>query len=237
MADKPFHFKHFSMMHSHSTMRIGTDAVLLGRWVDVSPADTVLDVGTGCGIIAMMLAQRGAAHVDAVELDDDSASEAALNFKVSQWRDKMCAYNADTKSFDNGTRYDVIVSNPPYFVNSSKCDEDRRSMARHSGMTLSFEDLLSAAKRLLKDDGRFSVVLPQREETNFIKEASRFGFCLKRKLDIIPVEGLPYNRVNLEFVRDRAKMDCVKESFVIRYADGTFTDEYNTFLKDFYLGL
>lgn len=237
MAEKPFHFKHFSMMHSHSTMRIGTDAVLLGRWVEVGPADTVLDVGTGCGIIAMMLAQRGVAHVDAVELDADSANEAALNFKVSQWRDKMCVYNADIKSFDNGTRYDLIVSNPPYFVNSSKCDEDRRSMARHSGMTLSFEDLLSAAKRLLKEDGRLSVVLPQREETNFIREASRFGFCLQRKLDIIPVEGQPYNRVNLEFVRDRAKMDCVKESFVIHYADGTFTDEYNTFLNDFYLGL
>lgn len=237
MGDRPFHFKHFSMMHQHSTMRIGTDAVLLGRWVDVGPADTVLDVGTGCGIIAMMLAQRGAAHVDAVDLDADSVDEAALNFKDSQWRDKIFAYNADIKSFDNGTRYDVIVSNPPYFVNSSKCDEDRRSMARHSGMTLSFEDLLAVARRLLNDDGRLSVVLPQREEANFIREASRFGFCLQRKLDIIPVEGLPYNRVNLEFVRDRVKKECVKESFVIRHADGIFTDEYNTFLKDFYLGL
>ena len=78
MGDRPFHFKHFSMMHQHSTMRIGTDAVLLGRWVDVGPADTVLDVGTGCGIIAMMLAQRGAARIDAVELDADSVEEAAL---------------------------------------------------------------------------------------------------------------------------------------------------------------
>ena len=237
MGDRPFHFKHFSMMHQHSTMRIGTDAVLLGRWVTVHPDDRVLDVGTGCGIIAMMLAQRGACHIDAVDLDADSADGAALNFRVSQWRDRLSAYHADIKSFGENATYDVIVSNPPYFVNSSKCDEDRRSMARHSGMTLSFADLLATANRLLREKGRLSVVLPQREESNFMREASRFGFCLQHKLDIIPVEGLPYNRVNLEFVRERFKMDCVKETFVIRHADGAFTDEYNTFLKDFYLGL
>ena len=237
MNSRPFHFKYFSMMHQHSTMRIGTDAVLLGRWVTVYPDDSVLDVGTGCGIIAMMLAQRGAAHIDAVELDADSADEAALNFRVSQWREKMCAYNNDIKTFDLGIRYDVIVSNPPYFVNSSKCDEDRRSMARHSGMTLSFEDLLSAAKRLLKDDGRLSVVLPQREEANFIREASRFGFCLQRKLDIIPVEGVSYNRVNLEFKKGQQQLAFTTETLVIRYKNDCFTEDYNEFLKEFYLGL
>ncbi len=237
MAEKPFHFKHFSMMHSHSTMRIGTDAVLLGRWVDVGPADTVLDIGTGCGVIAMMLAQRGAAHVDSVELDADSADEAALNFKVSQWREIMCAYNTDIKTFDLGTRYDVIVSNPPYFVNSSKCDEDRRSMARHAGTTLSFEDLLVASKRLLKDDGMLSVVLPQREESNFVKEAFRHGFCLSRKLDIVPVEGLEPNRVNMEFRQRQDKSFVAVETLVLRQKNGCFTEDYNEFLKEFYLGL
>lgn len=237
MNKKPFHFKHFSMMHSISTMRIGTDAVLLGRWVTVYPEDKVLDVGTGCGIIAMMLAQRGAAHIDAVDLDADSANEAAQNFKASQWREKMCAYNADIKTFDLGTRYDVIVSNPPYFVNSSKCDEDRRSMARHAGTTLSFEDLLVASKRLLKDDGMLSVVLPQREESNFVKEAFRHGFCLSRKLDIVPVEGLEPNRVNLEFKKGQQKLAFTTEVLVLRYKNGSFTEDYNEFLKEFYLGL
>lgn len=236
MKSRPFHFKHFSMMHQHSTMRIGTDAVLLGRWVTVCPDDKVLDVGTGCGIIAMMLAQRGAAHIDAVDLDADSANEAALNFKESQWRDKLCAYQADIKTFGESASYDVIVSNPPYFVNSSKCDEDRRSMARHSGMTLSFADLLAAAKRLLTDNGRLSVVLPKREENNFVAEALRQGFFQSRKLDIVPVEGLAPNRVNLELVKSQSELQEV-ESLVLRDADGVLSEAYNTFLKDFYLGL
>ena len=237
MSEKPFHFKHFSMIHSRSTMRIGTDAVLLGRWVDVAETDHVIDVGTGCGIIAMMLAQRGAAHIDAVDLDEASAHEAATNFKVSQWRDKMNVYCADIKDFDNGLRYDVVVSNPPYFVNSSKCDENRRSMARHSDTTLSFRELIAASKRLMKADGRFCVVLPQREETNFVSEAFRHDLCLVRKLDIIPIEGLAPNRVNLEFRRGMGKCAVKADSLAIRDSNGCFTESYKDFLKDFYLGL
>ncbi len=235
MAEKPFHFKHFSMMHHRSTMKIGTDAVLLGRWVDISNAHNVLDVGTGCGIIAMMLAQRGAAHVDAIDLDYDSFQEADNNFMTSQWRDKIKAYHADIKTFGQGIQYDLMVSNPPYFVNSSKCDKARRSMARHAGTTLSFADLLNASKRLMTDKGRLAVVLPQREEDNFTNEAVKFGFYLKQKLDIVPINGLLPNRVNLEFAQTRQTETLVK-TLVIRGKSGALTDEYNDFLKEFYLG-
>ena len=236
MNNKPFHFKHFSMMHNHSTMRIGTDAVLLGRWVDVGQSDRVLDVGTGCGVIAMMLAQRGALCVDAIDLDENSAQEADLNFRTSQWSDRLNAYNADVRTFDKRVRYDLIVSNPPFFVNSSKCDAERRSMARHAGVTLSFSDLFVSAKRLLVEDGRLAVVLPQREEHNFVAEALRHGFYLSRKLDIVPVAGLAPNRVNLELVQSPSEFQNV-DNLVLRDADGALSDAYNTFLKDFYLGL
>ena len=233
---RPFHFKHFSLYHHCSTMKVGTDAILLGRWVEVRPTDVVLDIGTGCGLLPLMLSQKGVAHVDAVDIDKASIDEATVNFEASQWRDQLKAFCMDIADFQPKKRYDLIVSNPPFFNRYSKCDEERKSRARHNDMTLSYASLCTVAARLLKPDGRFALVLPLSVTNEFMEAASRVGLSLQKRLTIIPIEGKSPNRVNLEL--GFGKCDSVsEETFVIRDRNNGFTPQYKAFLKDFYLGL
>lgn len=230
-----FHFKHFSLNHERSTMKVGTDAVMLGAWLEVKPTDWVLDIGTGCGILPLMLAQKGVAKVHAVDLDQASAYEAAGNFEASQWRDKLFAFHADIRRFDMGCTYDLVISNPPFFINSFKCDADRRNQARHTDTSLTFLELVCSAKRLLKSDGRFVVVFPERESRDFIPIAEKYHLHVHKRQWIIPIEDKEPNRVNLELRFGQPEV-IEEQSLVMRHADNSFTEEYNAFLKDFYLG-
>lgn len=230
-----FHFKHFSLRHDRSTMKVGTDAVLLGAWVEVCPTDWVLDVGTGCGVLPLMLAQRGVARVHAVDIDEASAHEAAENFDASQWHDRLFAFHADVRQFAMQCAYDLIVSNPPFFSHSYKCDADRRNQARHTDTSLTFADLVAVVRRLMKPEGRFVLVLPERESHDFLTIAEQSHLFVHRRQDIIPVEGKAPNRVNLELRFGSPKEVDVNE-LVIRREDGGFTESYDALLKDFYLG-
>ena len=233
---RPFHFKHFSLYHHRSTMKVGTDAILLGRWTEVKPTDVVLDIGTGCGLLPLMLSQKGVAQVDAVDIDKASIEEATINFEASQWREHLKAYCTDIVDFESDKKYDFIVSNPPFFVHFSQCDSDRKSKARHTDAALSFEALCDVVKRLMKPDGRFALVLPARESVEFLKVANSMGLFLHKRMTIIPIAGKEPNRVNLELGFE--KHDNVsEETFVIRDTDNCFTTQYNEFLKDYYLGL
>ena len=216
-------------------MKVGTDAVLLGAWVEVKPSDWVLDIGTGCGILPLMLAQKGIAKVHAVDLDEPSVYEASANFDASQWRDRLFAFHADIRQFTMQCVYDLIISNPPFFINSFKCDADRRNQARHTDSSLTFPELAGAVRRLLKPDGRFAVVLPVRESHDFIPAAAQCNLFVHSVQYIIPVEGKEPNRVNMEF--RFGKPDEIKESsLVIRHADNSLTGDYHNFLRDYYLG-
>ena len=233
---RPFHFKHFSLFHHRSTMKVGTDAILLGRWVEVKPMDTVLDIGTGCGLLPLMLAQKGISQVDAVDIDAASIEEAMVNFEASQWRDQLKAYRSDIVDFQSEKRYDLIVSNPPFFVHYSQCDSDRKSRARHSDAALSFEVLCSVVKRLMQPDGRFALVLPVNVSDAFLEESEKAGLYLHKRMSIIPIEGKESNRFNLELGFSKVA-EIQEETFVIRDADNQFTQQYREFLKDYYLGL
>ena len=232
---KRFHFKHFSLCHDRSTMKVGTDAVLLGAWVEVKPSDWVLDIGTGCGILPLMLAQKGIAKVHAVDLDEPSVYEASANFDASQWRDRLFAFHADIRQFTMQCAYDLIISNPPFFINSFKCDADRRNQARHTDSSLTFPELAGAVRRLLKPDGRFAVVLPVRESHDFIPAAAQCNLFVHSVQYIIPVEGKEPNRVNMEF-RFGKPGEIKESSLVIRHADNSLTGDYHNFLRDYYLG-
>jgi len=233
---RPFHFKHFSLYHHHSTMKVGTDAILLGRWVEVKPTDVVLDIGTGCGLLPLMLSQKGVSFVDAVDIDVASIEEACLNFQVSQWRNHLNAYCMDINDFAPGKCYDLIVSNPPYFNRFSKCELERKSRARHNDMTLSYEVLCASVCRLLKPEGRFALVLPADVSAEFLNVAEHNGLFLQKRMTIIPIEGREPNRLNLELCFTKPS-EIQEEEFVIRAADKRFTQQYCEFLKDFYLGL
>ena len=233
---RPFHFKHFSLFHHRSTMKVGTDAILLGRWVEVRPTDVVLDIGTGCGLLPLMLAQKGVNQVDAVDIDAASIEEATVNFEASQWHDRLKAYCTDIVDFQTDKLYDLIVSNPPFFNRFSKCDSERKSRARHNDAGLSYETLCAVVCRLLKPEGRFAVVLPVRVMAEFLKVAEKSGLFLRKRLNIIPIEGKEPNRVHLELGwGETAAIE--EESFTIRDRNKRFTPQYNAFLKDYYLGL
>ena len=232
---RPFHFKHFSLYHHRSTMKVGTDAILLGRWTEVKPTDVVMDIGTGCGLLPLMLSQKGVAQVDAVDIDKASIEEATVNFEASQWREHLKAYCVDIVDFQPDKKYDLIVSNPPFFSHFSKCDSDRKSRARHNDMTLSHEALCASVCRLLKSDGRFALVLPALESVDFLKVAERFGLFLHNTLNIIPIVDKPCNRVNLELRFGKSESPVI-ETIQLRNMDGSFSPECKAFLNEFYLG-
>ena len=235
MDCRPFFFKRFALFHHRSTMKIGTDAILLARWVEVSANDDVLDIGTGCGLIPLMLAQKGIKSADAVEIDKDSCDEAAQNFSNSAWKSRLFAVNDDIKDYAAHCRkkYDLIVSNPPFFFGDNIPGKVKKSLARHTN-TLSYNDLLVAVKQLIKPDGRFALVLPARESRTFLKDAENQGFYLKKEMKIIPIEGKEPNRINMQLVVNQ--VDVIQsETFVMRHPDHSFTKDYKEFLKDYYL--
>ena len=217
-------------------MKVGTDAILLGRWTEVNPTDVVLDIGTGCGLLPLMLSQKGVAHVDAVDIDKASIEEASINFEASQWCEHLKAYCVDIVDFQTDKKYDLIVSNPPFFNRFSKCDSERKSRARHNDAGLSYATICHEVGRLMQPEGRFALVLPVDVSMAFLNTAKRYGLYLHKRMTIVPIEGKEPNRVNLEL--GFGKCDCVfEETFLIRDADKRFTAQYNEFLKDYYLGL
>ncbi|MDR0970299.1 MAG: methyltransferase [Lentimicrobiaceae bacterium] len=234
---RPFHFKHFSLFHHRSTMKIGTDAILLAAWIQINTEDSVLDIGTGSGIISLMLSQRGVKNVDAVEIDYESASEAQSNFEISQWRDSLQLFHADIKDFASKCvkKYDLIVSNPPFFTSTFKTNCLQRNLARHTD-TLNFEELIHIAKTLLTKNGRFAVVLPLFESKQFLEIAAIENFFVKSCMQIFPVAGKEANRTTIELVQQPIENPEIID-FTIRNTDRSFTEQYNTFLRDFYLGL
>ena len=235
MDCRPFFFKKFGLFHHRSTMKIGTDAILLARWVEVTEDDEVLDIGTGCGLIPLMLAQKGIKSADAVEIDKDSFEEAAQNFANSAWNSCIFAINEDIKEYSAhcDKKYDLIVSNPPFFFGDNIPEKTKKGLARHTN-TLSYSDLLASVKKLLKPDGRFALVLPALESKTFLKDAENQGFYLEKEFLIVPIEGKEPNRINMQLVVNH--VDSVKsETFVLRNPDHSFTKEYKDFLKDYYL--
>ena len=235
MDCRPFFFKKFGLFHHRSTMKIGTDAIILGRWVEVSENDDVLDIGTGCGLLPLMLAQKGIKSADAVEIDRDSFEEAAQNFSNSAWKSQLSAIFEDVKDYAAHCekKYDLIVSNPPFYFGDNIPEKAKKSLARHTN-TLSYRDLLQSVKRLMKPDGRFALVLPAIETKTFLKEAENQGFYIKKQMEIVPIEGKEPNRVNMQLVVNQ--VDTIEnEIIILRHQDHSYTKEYKDFLKDYYL--
>lgn len=211
-------------------MKVGTDAVLLGSWADVSGAKNILDIGTGCGVIALMLAQRaGNALIDAVEADSSSSEQAAENFNASDFAPRLHSFNRRIQ--DHEGAYDLIVSNPPFFSKSLLPPAPQRQSARHTE-TLSFDDLLEAVGRLLKTGGRFAVILPVTEGNSFRSLATRFGFYCNRSLAFFSREGKPQERWLLEFAAERETP--VNEKLVL-YGGDAWSEEYRKLTAEFYL--
>jgi tRNA1Val (adenine37-N6)-methyltransferase len=226
-----FRFKQFSVRDDRSTMKVGTDAVLLGAWVNVGGAKTILDIGTGCGVIALMLAQRSKALVEAVEPDKDSAQQAEENFQASPWQ--ISLYNVPIQDFDH-EKYDLIVSNPPFFSRSLVPPATTRKIARHTE-TLSFEDLLASVRRLLKSHGRFALVLPVVEGNEFLKCALDYGLSCIRSTAFYSRPGKPQERWLMEFAFGGNHQENQSDSLVLYENGDQWTEAYRHLTADFYL--
>src|SRR5436190_9030444 len=169
MPKPEFRFKRFTIRQDRCALKVGTDGVLFGAWVGYSGARRILDIGTGTGLLALIAAQRTAtAHIDAVEIDDASAEQAAENAAASPWSERVRIHRMDVRRMNTAERYDLIVCNPPYYSGYSKSHDERIGLAKHSGELL-FPELLTAVDRLLAPEGRFAVILPLNREAEFVK--------------------------------------------------------------------
>jgi tRNA1Val (adenine37-N6)-methyltransferase len=231
-----FRFKQFSIEDDRCAMKVGTDAVLLGAWVDVSKAKKILDVGTGCGIIALMLAQRTERDVwiEGIEIEEQDAIQAAENSSLSPWKNRIKVTHQSLQEFKDGESFDLIVSNPPYFVNSQLPPSTDRANARHT-QTLSYQELIDHSIRLLNKDGRLAVVLPYAEGKNFLNLASLSGLICIRQLAFYSREGKHQERWLFEFSLNHAPLK--NEKLVLHGAGESWSPDYQSLTKAFYLKL
>lgn len=239
MKNKVFRFKEFEVNHSKSAMKIGTDAVLLGAWAKInSNVNSVLDVGAGTGILALQLAQRSHAEtIDALEIDPEAYEECVNNFENSPWGDRLFCYHASFTEFysEMDEKYDLIVSNPPFFSEQPKFDVQNtaREKARFQEH-LSFEDLLLGVSILLSANGCFSVVLPFSEQKKFISVADDYQLYPSDILNVRGKSTSPIKRTLLKFSRNKTE-NIAKEELIIEHSRHDYTEEYIDLVKDFYL--
>lgn len=234
--EKTFRFKRFEVLNDRTAMKVGTDGVLLGAWCDVAGARRVLDVGTGCGVIALMVAQRNAeAIIDAIEIDGASAQEAALNFSRSPWSERLHVVACDFNSVEawwSGEKYDLIVSNPPFFTNGILPPDASRMSARHT-QHLTYGQLLKNAGMLLTDGGKIALITPFDSVKEIIEGCVFNNLNISRKVNIVSVYGSTPKRVLWELVKYSCTMH--ESELVIEISPGVFSEEYVALCKDFYL--
>jgi tRNA1Val (adenine37-N6)-methyltransferase len=232
-----FQFKQFSLEQDRTAMKIGTDGVLLGAWTPIENNPfSILDIGTGTGIIALMLAQRSSAdQIDALEIDEDAYEQATDNFENSPWNDRLFCFHAGLDEFveEPEDEYDLIVSNPPFYSEDYKSSSDQRDLARFQD-AMPFEDLIEAAALLLSENGIFSVIIPFKEESTFLALAKEFELF---PLKITRVKGTPTSEMKrslLAFSRNEISNFPIDE-LIIETARHIYTPEYIALTKDFYL--
>ncbi|MFY9241918.1 MAG: methyltransferase [Polaribacter sp.] len=237
--NKPFQFKEFIVNQDKSAMKIGTDAVLLGAWCSVDHyLDTILDIGSGTGIIALMLAQRSdALTIDAVEIDENAYEQTVANFEESDWADRLYCYNSSFQEFakeisEEEETYDLIISNPPFYTDNFETENDARNKARFTS-SLSFLELITGVVKILSSNGKFAVVIPYKEEEIFINLAKENKLFLNR---ICRVQGNPTSEIKrtlLEF--SFYQSEITEEHLIIEIERHQYTEQYISLTKDFYL--
>lgn len=232
---KPFQFKQFNIQDEKSALRVGTDAVLLGAYVMPKKSKAILDIGCGSGIIALMMAQKSTSLIDAIDIDFESIQEAKINFGNSPWSKQLIAIHSSISDYvkQSNKKYDLIISNPPFFNNSLKSISDRNNLSKHT-LSLSHEELLSGVKNLLMADGEFYVILPFDQMSPFLNTALIAGLFCTQKLIIYPTTKKPANRIILG-LRNNHPIKTNEESLSIRDSSGNFTEQYKTLTRDFYI--
>jgi tRNA1Val (adenine37-N6)-methyltransferase len=234
MPSQPiFRFKQFAVELDKCAMKVNTDGILLGAWADANEAKTILDIGTGTGVIALMMAQRNTtAIIDAIDIDEAAYDQAKGNFISSQWSDRLHAHHVDLQNYFPDKKYDLIISNPPYFIDDSKTEDHQKNIAKHS-VSLTYKELIFGINRLLAGTGSTCIVLPVFNLPLLESIAGEDQLFIVKLTEVIAVEGKgPY----LALIKlSREKVDYSKSSITIQNASGVFTNEYRALTRDFYL--
>jgi tRNA1Val (adenine37-N6)-methyltransferase len=256
MSTQPFQFKQFTVAHDRCAAKIGTDGVLLGAWTSIEHnPDSILDIGTGTGIIALMLAQRSVAQtIDALELDDDAYEQATQNFEESPWGDRLFCYHAHLHEFasEMDEQYDLVVCNPPFYKNpslplaslpkgESTMSESRKKARFQDAMP--FELLVGAVLKLLSPGGTFNVIIPYQEKDTFIHLCAQGNLFPKRITRVKGTLTSDIKRCLLEFsylgsTQDKfgnSKKTVLSQELVIEKERHSYTPAYVALVKDFYL--
>lgn len=237
MPNPFFSFKQFTVYHHLCAMKVGIDGVLLGAWATTENAVHILDIGTGSGLIALMIAQRSNGRIDAIDIDKNAALQARENFEKSPWKDRLSAIQIPVQLFaENATcKYDLIVSNPPYFNNSLKAPEHGRNSARHTD-TLSHEELIRNVLTLLSPKGKFCMILPVDEGLEAMEFAEMQGLHCNKEVWVHPKPNAPAKRLLMEFsFSSTAK---ITEKLTIETENRhQYSEEFSLMAKDYYLKL
>ncbi len=236
MSQKPFSFKEFAVNQDKCAMKIGTDGVLLGAWASIKKQPfSILDIGAGTGIIALMLAQRSPSEIiDAIEIDDDAYEQCVDNFEQSPWGDRLFCYHASLEEFADeiDDTYDLIISNPPFYSEDYKTENESRDIARFQD-ALPFDHLLKNASKLLSKNGSLCVIIPFKEEERFKNFAVGYELYSNKILHVKgnPTSEIKRSLIELSFLQNEVST----KELIIETARHEYTKEYIELTKDFYL--
>jgi len=232
MSNSWFRFKQFNIEQERCSMKVGTDGVLLGAWFPLDHGCSVLDIGTGTGLVALMAAQRGAVSVTAVDIDADAVLQARQNAAASAWANKVEVICQDIATFNTDIRFDRIVCNPPFFRDSLRSPDAGRNTARHND-SLSFETLAQRAASLLAPGGLFCLVLPYDAVEVFIRCAAAAGLDMCKRTDVVTAPGKMPKRSLVAFGKSCPAIE--RDVLQMCGPDGKETPQYVELVKDFYL--
>jgi tRNA1Val (adenine37-N6)-methyltransferase len=231
MSNPYFQFKQFTVYHDLCAMKVGTDGVLLGAWADCKQAKNILDIGTGSGLIALMLAQRSEARIHAVDIDENAYRQAKINFEKSPFSDRLIPEKAAFQHWNTPLKFDLLVSNPPYFSDSLKSPDNRRNFARHND-SLFFTDLIEKSSSLMNPGGKLAVILPFAGSQVFQSLASDNQLYPCRKTQVLSLPHKPPKRVLLEY--SNQETDFSESILLIEKSPRIYTKEYIALTEPFY---
>ena len=239
MSNHYFQFKQFKIEQEHCAMKVCTDACLFGAWMGEKVRSlkyevrTVLDIGAGTGLLSLLLAQNITAVIDAVEIDEAAAAQAFENMDASPWKERLQVICGDARMVHLGKKYDLIISNPPFFENDLKSDDGKRNLALHSE-ALGFEELITVIKLHLEEDGMFAVLLPYHRKNDFIDLAAKNDFFLVEEVSVKQTPAHPFFRSMLLF--GSVGVTALQSTIIIREGE-QYSDAFIDLLKDYYLKL
>ncbi len=236
MSNTSFAFKQFTIKQDLCAMKVGTDAVLLGAWIVPNGSVNILDIGTGTGIIALMLAQKSQAHIDAIDIDENAVKQARQNISESKFFNKIDVNHVSFQDFAKSTqkKFNLIVTNPPYFEQSLKSSDEKRSHARHADV-LPFEDLLDGVIKILDPKGKFCLILPKLEAEKFRQLAERRGLVLSKLLRIKSRADKDTDKRHIMQFEFKAT-EFSEKTLVIELGERhQYTEDYKNLTKDYYV--